>query len=99
MRSCSFVCAVVLALTVACSHSDTSACSQLSVVGNPPNCVFSAQCTNTNAGYKLDCSAGNGMCVCSQNSVATITVTYEDAYCGDAQDALNAADSACGWKL
>jgi hypothetical protein len=110
MRSiaCVFVGIGFVIVLAACNGRPiTDACPSGGRTGAAPNCVLTAQCKATNVGVTLDCSAGDGNCVCAENGVVGQTVPYQDDFCtaGDAGDfdslepALESANSACGWKL
>lgn len=96
------------ALVLACSSPKVvDECPTGARSGAAPNCILTAQCVGTNVGVKLDCSAGDGKCVCSENGVVGQTVDYKDDFCngGTAGDftslepSLESANDACGWKL
>ncbi|HEY1955691.1 MAG TPA: hypothetical protein VGH28_08760 [Polyangiaceae bacterium] len=88
-----------LLLTSACSSEPISnSCPTPAIIGSSPHCVLAAQCIGTNTGVKLDCTGDS--CVCSENGVVGKTVDFQDSFCGtDTAAALDAANSACDWKL
>lgn len=94
---------VLSVVVVGCSSKPlTSVCPTVSHIGAAPTCTLTAQCVGANAGVKLDCSKGDGKCVCSMNGVEGKTVDYQDAFCNAAtsnDDSLSAANGACDWKL
>ena len=94
---------VLLALVLASgcsSRSISDSCPSPASTGTSPTCVLTSQCIGTNTGVKLDCSANDGNCVCSENGVVGKTVSFQDSFCGtDLKSAQEAASSACGWNL
>lgn len=92
--------ALGLLLLAACSSKPVSdTCPSPQTTGAAPHCVVAAQCVGTNTGVQLDCSGASG-CVCSMNGVVGKTVDFQDSFCGsDEAAALEAANSACDWKL
>ena len=106
--SASFLAFPLLAAAACSGPSIPDECPTGSTSGAAPTCIVSAQCTNTNVGVSIDCSGGNGKCVCLENGIAGATVDYQDAFCSAAngtsmttadEGALDAANSACGWNL
>ncbi len=99
-------CFLFLSLVPACSSKKLlDTCPTVSSTGTASHCIVSAQCIGTNTGVQLDCSGADGNCVCSENGVVGATVPYESSFCeqDDASDsqenALEAANDACKWKL
>jgi hypothetical protein len=105
MRSFVVIGAAVVLVMIGCNNGKiTDYCETSSRTGSAPNCVLAAECVGTHTGVQLDCSQGNGMCVCSENSLVGQTVPYQDKFCTagsstDLEDSLEAANDACGWKL
>ncbi len=99
---------LVVPLVGACNKTKiVDECPSGGRTGTAPTCILTAQCVGTNVGVKLDCSANDGKCVCSENGVVGDTVDYKDDFCtpGTSSDftsletSLESADDACGWKL
>ena len=94
---------VLSVVVVGCSSKPlTSVCPTVSHIGAAPTCTLSAQCVGAHTGVQLDCSKNDGTCVCSENSIVGKTVDYKSAFCDTAtsnDDALAAANDACGWNL
>lgn len=88
-----------------CNKTLTDQCPSGSRTGAAPHCVLAAECLSSHTGFQLDCSGSDGKCVCSENGVVGDTVDYQDAFCAGSaalsidEDALEAANSACGWGL
>ena len=89
-----------------CSNDISGSCPSGTTTGTAPHCVITGECIASHTGVKLDCSGSDGTCICSENGVEGKTVDYQDAFCNGASDsqtvdpdALNAANSACGWSL
>jgi hypothetical protein len=94
---------VIAFVLVACSsRALTETCPTITQTGTSPNCIVSAQCVGTNTGVKLDCSKGDGNCVCYENDIAGQTVPVKNEFCDTSaskESVLENANSACGWKL
>ena len=93
---------VAIVLAACSSRALTETCPTITVTGASPTCIVAAQCVGTNTGVKLDCSKGDGHCVCYENDIAGKTVPFNGAFCdtnASKEGVLENANAACGWNL
>ncbi len=94
-------------VVLACSGEKLNVyCPTGTVTGTSPHCILSAQCKSTNTGIQVDCSGTDGNCTCIEDGVPGAIVPFQDAFCKVSEgssvpneDALEAANDACGWKF
>ena len=97
-----FVAAVACVLAACSSRPLEETCPTIAVTGASPQCIVTAQCVSANTGVKLDCSTGDGKCICYENDIAGESVSFKNEFCDSSaskESVLEAANDACGWKL
>jgi len=93
---------IAFVLAACSSRALTETCPAIAQTGTAPNCIVTAQCVSTNTGVKLDCSKGDGNCVCYENDIAGKSVEFKNEFCdttASKESVLENANDACGWKL
>jgi len=96
------IAAIAFVLAACSSRALTETCPTIAQTGASPTCIVTAQCVGTNTGVKLDCSKGDGHCVCYENDIAGETVEFKNEFCDTSaskESVLENANNACGWKL